>query len=74
VQLPLDEPAHLPAVAGRHDAESLAREVLPHDVADGGLVIDDEHGAGTVHAAIVTGRTLRSGEFAGPAESAERHG
>ena len=40
-------------------------EVLADDVPDGGLVVDDEHGARRLHSAIVAGRTLRGGEFAG---------
>ena len=47
-------------------AEAVAGEVLPDDVPDGGLVVDDEHGARGLHSAIVAGRTLRGGEFAAP--------
>ena len=64
-RLALDERGHLAAVAGRDDAEAVAGEVLPDDVPDGGLVVDDEHGARRLHTAIVAARTLRSGEFAG---------
>ena len=48
-RLALDEPGHLAAVAGRDHAKAVAGEVLPDDVADGRLVVDDEHGARRLH-------------------------
>ena len=68
-RLALHERAHLAAVAGRDHAKAVAGEVLPNDVPDGGLVVDDEHGARRLHTAIVAGGTLRSGEFAAPSRA-----
>ena len=45
-------PVDLAAVAGRDDAETVARQVLADDVADGRLVVDDEHGTRALHAPL----------------------
>ena len=41
--------ADLAAIAGRHDAEAVASQVLTDDVANGCLVVDHEHGARALH-------------------------
>ena len=64
-RLELDEVHDLPPVAGRDHAKAVARQVLPDDLAHGGLVVDHEHGARALHETIVTGRRLRSDEFRG---------
>jgi hypothetical protein len=63
-RLALHERGHLATVTCRDDPEAVAGEVLADDVPDGGLVVDDEHGAHRLHSAIVAGRALRSREFA----------
>ena len=59
-RLALDEPGHFAAVARRDDAKAVAGEVLPDDVPDGGLVVDDEHGARRLHSAIVAAADIRT--------------